>query len=103
EKVRERLDRPEIRKVLLTGIEAHVCVGQTALDLLAQGYRVYIACDAVGSRRSIDRDVALRRLENAGVVVTTAEAAVFEWLMVAGTDDFRQVSALVKEPIPQET
>ncbi len=84
-------------RVLLAGIEAHVCVLNTALDLLAAGFRVYLAVDAVGSRYEVDREVALRRLEQAGVILTTAETAVFEWLGGSQHPQFKQVSALVQE------
>jgi nicotinamidase-related amidase len=84
-------------KVVLAGIEAHVCVLQTALDLLAADFRVYIAADAVGSRFAIDHEFALRRLERAGAIVTTSETAVFEWVGGSGHPQFKQVSALVQE------
>jgi nicotinamidase-related amidase len=84
-------------KVLLCGIEAHVCVQQTALDLLALDFRVFIAADAVGSRYPIDRDFALRRLERAGCVITTAEAAVFEWTGRSDHPQFKAVSKLVQD------
>lgn len=87
-----------VRKVLLAGIETHVCVQQTALDLVAQGFRVYVAADAVGSRVEIDRELALRRMEQAGVVLTTTEAALFEWMEVAGTAEFKRISKLVTTP-----
>jgi nicotinamidase-related amidase len=89
-----------IERVLLCGIETHVCVAQTTLDLLAAGYEVYVAADAVGARGALDHDVALRRLESGGAVLTTVEAALFEWCGQAGTPEFRQISALVKEPAP---
>ncbi|MBL8796704.1 MAG: hydrolase [Planctomycetia bacterium] len=84
-------------KVLLCGIEAHVCVQQTALDLLAQDFRVFLAADAVGSRYAVDRDFALRRLERAGCIVTTAEAAVFEWTGRSDHPQFKAVSKLVQD------
>jgi nicotinamidase-related amidase len=83
-------------KILVAGIETHVCVAQTVMDLLADGYRVYVAADAVGSRSTIDHDVALRRMETAGATITTTEAALFEWCEVAGTAQFKQISALVR-------
>jgi nicotinamidase-related amidase len=89
-----------VERVLLCGIETHVCIQQTALDLLAAGYRVYVAADAVGSRGPLDYDVALRRMESSGAVITTTEAALFEWCERAGTDKFRQISALAKESPP---
>jgi nicotinamidase-related amidase len=89
-----------IDRVLLCGIETHVCVQQTALDLLSAGYRVYIAADAVGSRAMVDYEIALRRMESSGAVITTTEAALFEWCERAGTDAFRAISALAKEAPP---
>lgn len=88
-------------RVLLAGIETHVCIQQTALDLLGAGFHVYLAVDAVGSRHKIDHDVALRRMEAQGVVLTTTEAAMFEWCVKAGTDTFRAISALAKESPPR--
>jgi len=89
-----------IHKVLVCGIEAHVCVQQTVLDLLAAGWRVYLAVDAVGSRFDIDRETALRRMDSAGATLTTTEAALFEWCEVAGTPQFKKISRLAKEPAP---
>jgi nicotinamidase-related amidase len=83
--------------VLLAGIEAHVCVLQTALDLLGRGLTVFVAADAVASRYEVDRDIALRRLERAGAVLTTAETAAFEWLGTAAAPQFKAVSTLVQE------
>ena len=89
-------------KVLVVGIEAHVCVGQTVLDLLGNGYQVFVAVDAVGSRREIDYQTALRRMDSAGATLTTTEAALFEWCEVAGTPEFKEISKLVRESPPDE-
>jgi nicotinamidase-related amidase len=89
-----------IERVLLCGIETHVCVQQTAFDLLAAGYRVYVAADAVGARGAFDNEIALRRMESSGATITTTEAALFEWCERAGTDAFRKISALAKESGP---
>jgi nicotinamidase-related amidase len=86
-----------IYKILVCGIETHVCVQQTVLDLLADGWRVYVAVDAVGSRFEIDYATALRRMDSAGATLTTTEAALFEWCQVAGTPEFKQISRLVRE------
>jgi nicotinamidase-related amidase len=91
-----------LHKILVCGIEAHVCVQQTVLDLLSNGWRIYIAADAVGSRREIDYRTALGRMDAAGATLTTTEAALFEWCRVAGTPEFRQISQLVKENPPGE-
>jgi nicotinamidase-related amidase len=89
-----------IYKILLCGIESHVCVQQTAIDLLGEGYQIYLAADALGARGSLDHDIALRRLDSAGATLTTTESALFEWCEVAGTPEFKQISALVREMPP---
>lgn len=89
-----RLARP---KVVLAGIETHVCVLHTALDLLAGGFRVFLPVDAVGARYRIDHDTALRRLEQAGAVLTTTEGCAFEWMGGANHQGFKEVSLLVQE------
>ena len=83
------------RAVVLVGMEAHVCVAQTALDLLDAGYSVFLPLDAVASRFAADRDAAVRRLERAGAVPTSAEAVAFEWVGDAGHPQFKAVSRLV--------
>lgn len=93
----EELREAGIFKILVVGIEAHVCIQQTVLDLLADGFRVYLAVDAVGSRHEIDYETALRRMDSAGATLTTAEAALFEWCDAAGTPEFKQISAIVRE------
>lgn len=90
-----------VHRVLVCGIETHVCVQQTVLDMLASGFQVNVVVDAVGSRFAVDRVVALRRMELSGALVTTTEAALFELCGEAGTDRFRQLSALVKESPPE--
>jgi nicotinamidase-related amidase len=87
-------------KILVVGIETHVCVQQTVLDLLADGYRVFVALDAVGSRYAVDHETALRRMDSAGATLTTVEAALFEWCEAAGTPEFKQISGLVREIAP---
>jgi nicotinamidase-related amidase len=92
----EEFHRGARPKVLLAGIETHVCVAHTALDLLNLDFRVFIAVDAVASRFAIDHEVALRRLEKAGAILTTAEATVFEWVGGAAHPRFKAISQLVK-------
>lgn len=91
-----------ICKLLVVGIEAHVCIQQTVLDALADGFQVYLAVDAIGARHDIDYQTALRRMESSGAVLTTTEAALFEWCDVAGTSEFKQISALVREAEPTD-
>ncbi len=82
-------------QAVVCGIETHVCVSQTVLDLLEQGVQVQIPADAVGSRHELDYERGLERLERAGAVVTTVEAALFEMLGRAGTPEFKAVQQLI--------
>jgi nicotinamidase-related amidase len=91
-----------VHKLLVAGIEAHVCVQQTVFDLMTHGFLVSVAADAIGSRFESDYEVALRRMESAGAAVTTTEAALFEWCEVAGTPEFKQISKLVQQQQPEE-
>ena len=84
-----------VGQIVLCGLETHVCIAQTALDLLAEGYAVFLAVDAISSRHAVDRDVALRRLEGAGAVPTTSEAVIFEWCRTAAHPRFQDVRKLV--------
>jgi len=83
-------------QVLICGIESHVCVSQTALDLLDEGAQVHVAVDACSSRSADCYQNALSRMSREGVILTNAESAVFEMLHVAGTDEFKQISRLIK-------
>lgn len=87
------LQRPQI---LLIGIETHVCVQQTALDLLARGMSPVILADACGSRRAYDREIALRRMQAAGILVTTVESVIYELMYRAGTEQFKRMLPIVK-------
>jgi nicotinamidase-related amidase len=90
----ERLgDRPQI---VVAGCEAHVCVLQTALGLLAAGKQVFLVRDAVGARRGESREAAIRRLERHGAEIVTTEMVVFEWLESAGHPRFREALALIR-------
>lgn len=88
----EMLQRPN---VVLAGMETHVCVMQTALDLIEAGLHVFLPVDAHAARFPIDHDIALRRMESVGAVPTTAEAVAFEWLRDAAHPQFKAVSQLV--------
>jgi len=96
DQVRDELARLGARQVVVAGIEAHVCVLQTCLDLLDAGYVAAVATDAIGSRRPSDRATAVERMTQAGVVPTTVESALLEWVGEAGGDRFKAVLPLVK-------
>ncbi|MFI5402405.1 MAG: hydrolase [Planctomycetota bacterium] len=82
---------------VLCGIEAHVCVCQTALDLVRDGRQVALAADATSSRRPRDRDLALARMRDSGVEVTSTEMVLFEILRQAGTADVKSVAPILQE------
>ncbi len=82
-------------QAIVCGIETHVCVSQTVHDLIGQGIEVHVPADAVGSRHRIDYERGLQRLERAGAVVTTVEAALFELLERAGTPEFKAIQKLI--------
>jgi nicotinamidase-related amidase len=83
-------------RVIIAGIEAHVCVLQTALDLQADGYTAVVVADCVSSRRLSDREVALRRMQSEGVLLTTCESILFELARTSAAQSFKAISRLVK-------
>jgi nicotinamidase-related amidase len=83
-------------QVVLCGIEAHVCVLQTALQMVERGAHVEIAADAVSSRSPQNRDIALRRMESEGAKITSVESAIFEMLEYCGTDAFKSWVRVIK-------
>lgn len=82
--------------VIVTGIEAHVCVMQTVNDLIGQGYIPVVVEDCIGSRKPNDKKMAVKRMRQAGAIITTYESILFELLKYSGTDEFREISRLVK-------
>lgn len=88
------LDRPQ---VIVTGAEAHVCVLQTTLGLLGQGFRPLLVADAISSRDPANRDAALMRARDAGVPLVTGEMVVFEWLERGATEAFRDLLPLIRD------
>lgn len=81
---------------VVAGIEAHVCVNQTVHDLLEYGFQVQVAADAVSSRTPRNRDLGMAKMSAAGAGTTSAEMALFEMLEQAGSDEFKQISRLVR-------
>ena len=82
--------------VIICGIETHICVQQTVLDLLAAGYNVFVAADCVSSREKEAKELALRRMEESGAILTSHEAILFEMLQSAKAREFKQISAIIK-------
>lgn len=82
-------------QALVCGIETHVCVSQTAHDLLARGVEVHVAVDAVSSRTAANRELGLRKMQESGAILTSVETALFELLGAAGSDEFKAIQKLV--------
>lgn len=91
-----KLHTSGIKQVVVTGIESHVCVQQTVLDLLANDFQVNVVADAVSSRKEVDYYTAVNRMFKHGAEVTTTESVLFELLVVCGTDVFKAISKIVK-------
>jgi nicotinamidase-related amidase len=85
------------RQIILTGMETHVCVLQTAIELQQDGLEVYVAEDAVCARGKLYHRNALRRLQARGIIISNSESVIFEWLRDASHPNFKQISALLKE------
>lgn len=92
----EQLRASGRRQIVITGMETHVCVLQTVIELLDAGYSVHVVRDAVMSRATANRDTALELMRQAGAVITCTESVLFQWLKLAGTESFKKLSKLVK-------
>ena len=90
------LKQKKVSEAVLCGIEAHVCVTQTCLDLLEKGFRVFVAADAVSSRTPENYRLGVERMRAAGAVIVSTEMVLFELLQQAGTAEFKQILGLVK-------
>jgi len=89
-----------IKQVMLLGIEGHVCVTQTSLDLLERGYEVHILADGTSSQRLTDREAGLMRMAQSGAFICTSEMALFQLQRDASAAPFKEISALVREQRP---
>ena len=92
----ENLEAIGRRQILLAGIETHVCVYQTAVDLIHRGYEVGVVADAVSSRKAADREVALARMQTVGVRLTCVEMALFELMRSANHPAFKEILRIVR-------
>ncbi|WP_461537496.1 hydrolase [Spongorhabdus nitratireducens] len=90
------LEKLGVKQLLVVGIEAHICVYQTAMDLHNAGYEVEVVADAVGTRKEENKQIALDKLSQAGVKLTTTEMALFELMKTANVPQFRAIAKLVK-------
>ena len=90
------LNDPQIEHVILTGIETHICILQTAFDLLANGKQVFIAADAVCSRKTANYKNAIARMQQAGIIISNTESILFEWLKDTQHPKFKALSKLIR-------
>jgi nicotinamidase-related amidase len=93
----ERLKGINRRQILVTGIETHVCVYQTVRDLHRHGYQVHLVADAVSSRHALDRDLAIARMRDEGITITTTEMAMCELLKTADNSQFKRIMTFIKK------
>ncbi|MDA7887356.1 isochorismatase family protein [Mariniblastus sp.] len=93
----KKLSKSGVQNLLLCGIETHICIAQSALDLMSLGFRTFICADAVGSRNSLDHQLGINRMEGSGAVITTTEAAIFELCMDSKNQAFKTISKLAQQ------
>ena len=84
------------KQIIICGVEAHICVLKTALDLLDEGFEVHLITDAVSSRKKENKQVAIERMKQSGVFISSTEMILFQLLDKAGTDEFKLISKLIK-------
>ena len=92
----DELHKKKLTQLVVCGVESHVCVQQTVLDLIANDFQVDVAADAVSSRKEIDYNIALERMRTLGAEITTTESILFELLEVCGTPEVKEISKIVK-------
>jgi len=97
EELLTKLSKFGVQNLLLCGIETHICISQSALDLMSLGFRTFICADAVGSRNTLDHQLGINRMESCGAVITTTEAAIFELCMNSKNQAFKTISKLAQQ------
>ena len=93
----EKLEVDRIKNIVLCGIESHICIQQTTIDFINIGFNVFLPIDAIGSRKQLDKEISLKRMEKIGAILTTTEATIFEWCETSEHKEFKQISNLAKE------
>lgn len=94
---RRRISEINVKNLVLTGIEAHICVAQTAIEAITSGYKVYVVYDAISSRHREDKAIAIERMKQHGAYIITSEMLMYEVLRRAGTTEFKEILKLVRE------
>lgn len=90
------LEKTQRKQVVVSGMETHVCVLQTVLDMIDMGYQVFVVADGVASRTTENKMLGLERMRQAGAQIVTSEMVLFEWLEHSGTEDFKAILPLIK-------
>jgi nicotinamidase-related amidase len=93
----QKLERSGRNSVIVSGVETHICVLQTSLDLLRTGYEVFVVADAVGARKEIDHTLGLKRMESSGAQIVTSEMVIYEILGRSDSDAFKKILPLIKD------
>ncbi len=96
EHILETIHKSGRKQIIITGMEAHICVLQTTLDLLVRDYSVFVVMDAICSRRRENYETAIQRMGSSGAVICDSESVVFEWLSDASHEHFKYISSLVR-------
>lgn len=97
ERINQAIAASGRKNIIICGVEAHVCVLQTVIDLIAQGYNVILPEDCIGSRKEYDKLAAIKMAGMEGAIPATCESLLFELTQIAGTDSFKKISSLIKE------
>ena len=92
----QELVKKKITSLIVCGIETHICIQQSVIELLKKGYEVLLISDAMGSRQNADHEIALQRMTNRGAVLTTTESIIFELCETANRKEFKEISNIIK-------
>ncbi len=95
--IRDHLKKIKKKTIILCGVETHICVQQTAIDLVRYGYRVLVIVDAVGSRNEIDHKTALKRIEYSSSIISTTESIIYEICKTSARKEFKFINKVIKE------
>ena len=92
------VESKKVKNIVLVGIESHVCILQSCIELLKKGFNVHIVSDAIKSRKEIESNVAISRMREAGAVITTTETVIFELCKTSKNKNFKKISQIIKRP-----
>ncbi|SFR78830.1 isochorismatase family protein [Anaeromicropila populeti] len=96
DQIMQAIKEQQKKNIIITGMEAHICVMQTVVDLIQEGYQVIVVADCIGSRTAFNKQIGIDRMKAEGAVITSVESILFELAQKAGTDEFKVISKLIK-------